>query len=60
MVGNVADTRVRREFDKVVRLERNDIGEYIPPLQREVLDYEVKAFVGVFDARDGYVSDLHS
>ena len=58
MVGNVADTGIRREFDKVVRLERNDVGEDIPPLECEVLDHEVKAFVGVFNAWDGYVSDL--
>lgn len=59
MVGHVANTGVRRKLDKIVRLERNDIGEDIPALQCEVLDYEVKAFVGVFNAGDGYVSDLH-
>ena len=43
MVGHVANTGVRRKLDKIVRLERNDIGEDIPALQCEVLDHEVKA-----------------
>lgn len=41
-----------------MRFERHDVREEVPSREREVLDNEVECIVGIFDARDGDISDL--
>ena len=54
----VGDGVVRRELDKVVGLELDDVGEEVAALEGEVLHDEVERVVGVLDARNRDVANL--
>lgn len=58
MARIILDGRVGGKLDEIVRFEGDDVGEEVPSLKHQILDDEVKTFVGVFDARDGYITDL--
>ncbi len=49
---------VRAELEKVMRFERDNVGEQVLTGQRQILDDDVQSIVRVFDPRDGHVTDL--
>lgn len=54
----ISDGGVRGELHKVVRLKLDNVREQVASLQRKIFDDKVKRLVGIFDARNGNVSNL--
>jgi hypothetical protein len=52
------DRIIGTELDPIVSLYLDDVGQQVPPLERQVLNDQVKRIIRVFDTRDRDIPNL--